>query len=281
MIQMITDILNIYVAMVIYYVMKLPYVLRTIFAVIVGFFIINLIVKIVFLVLKKCIVPIVFLLIKSMIQILQTAIFLIVKVIPDFQNIGSDLDEILNLFGIKLEEWNAVLKNRTQKSNIGKKLWWGGFSILLVVTLVFVVIPYYMEPSLTGNAKNICVRLNKFNTNFEKDIYSYVNQYYTPAVSNESFSYSQKEEESSEVRKHILHLGKEGYNGANLRSTPELKKGNVIKVVSGDIELFYENDKEHDGERYWLKVSTEDVAEAWISKKLIRNEDLEAAGIEK
>lgn len=79
---------------------------------------------------------------------------------------------------------------------------------------------------------------------------------------------------------YILHLNSEGYYGANLRSSPEKTNTNVLTAVSGEDELIYENEIVNDGTITWIKVSTEKFSEAWISKKLIREEDLKEAEIE-
>lgn len=280
MIRMIADILNIYAAMILYYVLKMPYGLRMVFDVAAIFLIMYFAFKLVSFLVKRCVLPILFPVLKSIIHVLQMIVFLIVKLLPPFQGAGSAFDDLLNSLGIKLEERQSLIKVKKQSGGIWKKIWKAGFGISLAAVIVFVVIPYYMEPSLTGNAKEICARFNRLSAEFEGNIYRYVNQYYTPKAPKKTSAHDQKaEEESQESRKYILHLGKEGYAGANLRSTPEIKKDNIIKAVSGNIELIYENETQYDGERVWLKVSTEDVKEAWISRKLIREEDLEAAGI--
>ena len=75
-------------------------------------------------------------------------------------------------------------------------------------------------------------------------------------------------------------MNSEGYYGANLRSSPEKTNTNVLTAVSGEDELIYENEIVNDGTITWIKVSTEKFSEAWISKKLIQEEDLKEAGIE-
>ena len=77
-----------------------------------------------------------------------------------------------------------------------------------------------------------------------------------------------------------MHLNSEGYYGANLRSSPEKINTNVLTTASGEDELIYENEIVNDGAITWIKVSTERFSEVWVSKKLIREEDLKAAGIE-
>ena len=260
MIHIVTDIIKLYTAMLMFYILKLPYAIRVIIYVEFIFLAAYLGIKLAFLLIKKVGIPMLFGIIKYIIYILQWIIFQISKVIPKFQDKGEKFDESLNFLGMKSEELHGQLKAKSLQKAVKQKVLWSGFSILLAISVIFVIIPYHMEPVLSGNAKNICAKINQLSSDFEKNIRDYVKQHYTPATKRDT---SKKKETSSmktEKKGSVLHLGKKGYDGANLRSAPEENKENIITVISGDIELFYE--------------------EAWISKKLIRKKDLEKAGIQ-
>lgn len=245
MIHMVTDIVKLYTAMLLSYVLKWPYALKVIVCVEFIFFAVYLLTKSAIFLARKIGIPFLFGIFKYVIYILQWIIFQISKVAPKFQEKGGQFDEALNTLGMKSEEWHNKLK---------------------------------MEPVLSGSAKNACDKINQFSADFEGNIRSYADRYYTPAKS----VISEEPEEVSieeEGEKQVLHLGGQGYDGANLRSTPE-KGGNVITIISGDIELFYENEMSEGDTTIWLKVSTEGIEEAWISKKVIREEDLEKIGIQ-
>ena len=47
---------------------------------------------------------------------------------------------------------------------------------------------------------------------------------------------------------------------------------NIIDVVDGDTELVFENEIQESEGTIWVKVSTDEVSEAWISRKVL-NED--------
>ncbi len=279
MIHMITDIVKLYTAMLAFYILKWPYALKVIVCVEGIFFVGYLIIKLAFSLVKKIGIPFLFGILKYVIYILQWITFQACKVIPKFQEKGENFDESLNVLGIKLEEWHGQLKKKPLQKDVKRKVLWSGSLILLVVLVIFVIIPYYMEPVLSGNAKNVCVKINQLSAEFEGNIRDYANRYYTPAVEPVSLEEQKNGAIETKEKGHVLHLGGEGYDGANLRSTPG-KEGNVITVISGDIELLYENETVEDDSTIWLKVSTEGVGEAWISKKVIREEDLERIGIE-
>lgn len=278
MIHMVTDIVKLYTAMLLSYVLKWPYALKVIVCVEFIFFAVYLLTKSAIFLARKIGIPFLFGIFKYVIYILQWIIFQISKVAPKFQEKGGQFDEALNTLGMKSEEWHNKLKMEPLKKEVKRKVKWGGSIIVLAISIVFIIIPYYMEPVLSGSAKNACDKINQFSADFEGNIRSYADRYYTPAKS----VISEEPEEVSieeEGEKQVLHLGGQGYDGANLRSTPE-KGGNVITIISGDIELFYENEMAEGDTTIWLKVSTEGIEEAWISKKVIREEDLEKIGIQ-
>ncbi len=278
MIHMVTDIVKLYTAMLLSYVLKWPYVLKVIVCVEFIFFAVYLLTKSAIFLARKIGIPFLFGIFKYVIYILQWIIFQLSKVNPKFQERGGQFDESLNTLGMKLEEWNNKLKVEPLQKAVKRKVKWGGSVIVLAISIVFIIVPYYMEPVLSGSAKNACDKINQLSADFEGNIRSYANRYYTPA---KPVILEESEEESIEEEgvKQVLHLGGQGYDGANLRSAPE-KGGNVITIISGDIELFYENEMAEGDTTIWLKVSTEGIEEAWISKKVIREEDLEKIGIQ-
>lgn len=154
---------------------------------------------------------------------------------------GRQFDESLNTLGMKLEEWNNRLKMEQLQKAVKRKAKWGGLAIVLAISIISIIVSHYTKPVVSEEPEEVSIE--------------------------------------EEGEKQVLHLGGQGYDGANLRSAPE-KGGNVITIISGDIELFYENEMAEGDTTIWLKVSTEGIEEAWISKKVIREEDLEKIGIQ-
>ncbi|GFI23497.1 hypothetical protein IMSAGC011_02286 [Lachnospiraceae bacterium] len=278
MIDAILNILNLYVAIVLHYILKLPFAVLIIFAILLVFIGLKLILFLV----RRVIGPLILILLKYIIYFLQLLAFTIAKKSTKYRNKIENFDEILNTFGMKLTQWQEQLKVKAPES--GKKIGVYGFFILLFLIVVFIVAPHYMEPLLTGNAKIICSRINKVSNQILGGFQSYADEYYTPVIKEkddlENTSMVSTDSKSDEGYQYILHLSSEGYYGANLRSSPEKISTNVLTTVSGEDELIYENEIVNDGSITWIKVSTEKFSEAWISKKLIQEEDLQAAGIE-
>lgn len=285
MMQMITDILNLYLAMLVHFFLKWPYVIKIFICVGLIFLVVYASIKIIIYIMKRWGVACFFAALKHIIIFCQFLLFYVTKILPQFREKFEQIDTALNSSGIKLGECRERAKSITFKS--GKKIWKKAFFIVLFIAFVFVVLPYYMEPALSGNSKNICAQINRLSADIQGRIQNYADCYYAPAVKEEPDVSGSEEEETEteidEIQRHILHLNEEGYSGANLRSTPEKKDGrdkNIITSISGDDELDYENEVVEYGGITWIKVSMEGIEEAWISKKLIRKEDLEAAGIQ-
>jgi len=278
MIDAILNILNLYAAIVLHYLLKLPFAVLIIFLIL--FVFAGL--KIILFLGRRIIIPLFLSLLKYIIYFLQLLAFTIAKKSIKHRNKIENFDEALNTFGMKLTEWQEQLKVKGPES--GKKIRIYGFFILIFLTLVFIVVPHYMEKSLSGNAKVICGRINEVSNKILGNFQSYADQYYIPVIKEkynlEDVSTAAMDSKPDEGYQYILHLSSEGYYGANLRSSPEKTNTNVLTAVSGEDELIYENEIVNDGTITWIKVSTERFSEAWISKKLIREEDLQEAGIE-
>lgn len=280
MMRAVTDILNLYLAMLVHYFLKWPYVLKVFICVGLIFLLAFAAVKIIIYVVKRWGKTFIFTVLKYAILLFQLLFLGIVKILPQFRERFEKIDTALNELGIKLSECEKQEKSINLK--LWKKIWKTCFWVLILGTLVFVVLPYYMEPALSGNAKDICAQINQMSAGVQERIQGYADKYYVPAVKEETEAADMEEPELEieENIQYVLHLKEDGFDGANLRSTPEKKSGNVIIVIFGDDELIYENEIVDNGGIIWLKVSKEGIEEAWISKKLIREEDLEAAGIQ-
>lgn len=279
MIQAFTDILHMYWAMLLYYILKLPYAAKVIAITAITIFLAALGTTLCYKLGKRIILPLLFYLCTFVIRCLQNMVFWLVKLIPDFGENGVKIDERLNACGLWLENLRDRLKNT--KSDIRKKIPLRMMILTIgIIICAFVIVPFYMESSLTGNARQTCARINLQTERIENGLWGYVNQYYTPAtkVIAETIETTETTESSTEAEV-ILHLGPRGVQGANLRSTPDKRKDNIIEVVSGDVELFFEQEVEEVGGVVWIKIRTEQIDEGWISQSLIDEEDLERAGI--
>lgn len=269
--------------MILHYILKWPYALKILVCVTCAVLAIYIIIKLTYYIIRKLAMPLFFTILKYAIYLLQLLALAIAKAKPKQREKIEKFDESLNRLGIKSVEWQKQLK--IEISDKYKKVLIMGIFILFFASALFIIIPYYMEPTLSGNAKEICSKINQIPRDIEDNIQSYADQYYIP-VSKEESSLGNAEETAitpplpEYEEKYILHLNANGYTGANLRSSPEKITGNVITAVSGEVELIYENEIVYDESITWLKVSTENIPEAWISKKLIQEEDLDAAGIE-
>ena len=89
------------------------------------------------------------------------------------------------------------------------------------------------------------------------------------------------EPETKEAYPIILHLGERGWEGSNLRSSPEMIKDNIVDTVHGDVELLFENEIQETEGTIWVKISTDKIPEVWISSRLLNaDEAKELLGIE-
>lgn len=270
MIHTVIDLINLYFSMLIQHILRLPYVLRVISGVVILFLILYLCI---FFIIKKLALPLLNFLLRMFICLLQMLIYAIGTVIPAFWETGVAQDEVLNHFGKKLENKSKKNTERVPENKKKSKIFPYAFWITLAASLIFLVIPYYMEPMMPDNAKKICAKVNEVSENFQKGIRRYANKHYHLDEPNSNNRIKRQD------GKYVLHLNKNGYQGANLRKSPNMKKNNIITAISGDIELYYENKIVDDGKRVWVKVSTKDIPKAWISKKLIKTKDLKAAKI--
>lgn len=275
--RQIIDLANLYLSMFIHYVLILPYALR----VIVGVAVLFLLVRFALFCIKRLIVPFIFWILRQAILGLQLMAYGLVKMFPSFAQTGAGMDEALNGIGMKLDSRKDQDPEGTADHGKKNKLLSRAFWAVLAASLLFIVVPYYLEPILSGSAKEICEKVNRGSESFQAGMLKYVDKYYQVEDDGQKKAEADVDEKKEDaVEKHVLHLNKNGYQGANLRKSPKMKKNNIITAISGDIELIYENKYVDDGKRVWLKVSTKDVSKAWISEKLIKKKDLKAAGIE-
>ena len=202
----------------------------------------------------------------------------IVKLFPALRDICSKVDSVLNSWGLWLEGTEDVRGEGTSKSKKKKRIPVTGIYLLLIFgALIFLVVPYYLESELTGNSQRVCANINQFMEGKIIQDQEFVNQYYTPKMEEEVLAEEiepEEVEEAEEIKEPIiLHLGDEGVNGSNLRSSPEKISGNIVGVVWGDVELVFENEIQKTGEIVWVRVSTDEFSNVWISRKLIDEEE--------
>lgn len=270
------DMLHLYWAMLWYFILKLPFVIRVFAATAILYAGLLFLSAALLFLGKYVVIPLLCYIFEVLIQFFQTILFFIVKICPGLENTGSGIDDFLNKIGIRLEKIRSFMKTFNYK--FWKKLpLLKMFIGLMVVLGIFAVVPFYMEPLVTGNANRICSEINRRTQELQDEIWVYVNRYYIPVIRSEE---TDQEAEEKKENKVLLHLGTEGVAGSNLRSSPEKQEGNVIKVIYGETELYYENEMVENEGIIWLKVSMEGGEEGWISKKLIKEEDLKLAGME-
>lgn len=266
MIQAVFDLVNLYLSMLIHYILMLPYVVRVMTGVVLLF----LLIRLGLFCIKRIMKPVFLYFLGLAIKFLQLVIYAFAKMVPAYWNMGVGMDEALNSLGMRLEGGKTDNKenNAKQGKHLSRVFW-----VTLAAALVVIVVPYYLEPVLSGNAKEACKKVNNISENIQKGIQKYAdNHYHVEGETGTSKSKGNK-------KKRVLHLNKKGYEGANLRKSPKREKGNVIATVSGDVKIYYEDKYVDDGKTVWLKVSTKGIKKAWISKKLIQKKDLKAAGV--
>ena len=272
------NLIQMYVAMILYYILKLPYGIRITVLFILSYGLVMCTIVTLYTFGKRILLPLIFYFSEWVIRLIQGLIFSIVKRSPSLEEKGSDFDEKLNDFGIRMESRRAYLKSNSKKHwriIPFKKL----FLVFSVFLCIFVIIPFYMEATVSGNTKQICSDINGFSENIQNNLWSFVNEYYTPAPKTITVVSEETHPQTEEVSKIILHLSPSGFNGANLRSSPDMGKRNIIGSVSGDVELYYENEFQKTGNGTWIKISMDGIDEAWINIGMIKTEDLAAAGI--
>lgn len=270
------DLLNLYIAMAIYYILELPYGIQVVISIVFLFLLFSFLLKLTEIIWPRLKKLFYFWIFPFVIIFLQEVLYLIAKAIPGLREKAESTDENLNHLGLKLgeklEEENKNQKDKTGKKKVKKYLFRGG----LTIAIIFLILPYYLEPLVDGNAKEICKEMTEFGMSFQKKAQQYVDKHYNPTELAES---GRTKKSQKKDKKYVLHLGKKGAGGAYLRKSPKLKQSNILTTVSGDIKLYYENKTKKVGKIVWLKVSTKDVPVAWISKNLIRKKDLRKAGI--
>lgn len=253
------DVFNMYRAMLLYYILHSPYLLM-----------IGLLVTIWY-------IPWGFLLwilpsgLCLFIRFIQWCLYQVTRIVPFIQEPCSKVDSALNTWGLWLENTEGLNGGRDTKRL--KRIPVFKIEILLILgSLIFVVIPHYLESKLTGNSQQICIKINQFAGEKVAGVQEFVNQYYVPKVQEEDVTEEPEEEIEERI---VLHLGERGTDGSNLRSSPEKTADNIIGVVRGNIELVFENEIQESEGIIWVKVSTDDISEAWISRNLLNEEEVD------
>lgn len=247
------DIINMYLAMILYYILISPYPVIILIFVTILYLLIGIIIF-----LSRAIL-------KLIIQVIQQCLYLFTKFIPPLQNICSKADSILNSFGIWLEGTHSKHNQNGKKRILVMKLYF----LVIILSCVFFVVPYYLEPKLTGNSQKTCANINNFVEQKTAKAQEFVDQHYTPMT--------QEEIPQEETVEHIIfHLGPKGIEGSNLRSSPEKTSGNIVGIVRGEIELIFENEIQQTENIIWVKVSTADYIGVWISSNLLNEEEVAA-----
>lgn len=259
----ICDVIHVYSAMLKYYILSCPYPVIVLIYVTKWYFPIGLILWL---------LPFG---ISWLIQGIQWCLNKIVRLFPILRNICSKLDTVLNSWGLWLEGTEDAEDETAGKPKKKKRIpVMGIYLVIVFAALAFLVVPYYLESGLTGNSQRVCANINQFMEGKIIQDREFVNQYYTPKMEEEEAA-EEIEPEAEEIKEPvILHLGEEGVNGSNLRSSPEKISGNVVGVVWGDAELVFEHEMKKTGEIVWVKVSTDDYANVWISRKLIDEDEV-------
>lgn len=262
----ICDMMHVYSAMLKYYILSCPYPV------------------IVFAYVTKCYFPIGLILwllpfgISWLIQGVQWCLNKIVRLFPVLRNICSKLDSVLNSWGLWLEGTKDMEGEAAGRSKKKKRIpVMGIYLVIVFAALVFLVVPYYLESELTGNSQIVCANINQLMEGKIIQDQEFVNQYYTPKMEEKEAAegIEPEEEETEEIKEPvILHLGEEGVDGSNLRSSPEKISGNIVGVVWGDAELVFEHEMQKTGKIVWVKVSTDDYSNVWISRKLIDEDEV-------
>lgn len=264
--MMLQDMIQVYLAMIQYYILRFPYPVIVLIYVTKWYFPVGVILWF---------LPWGF---GGIIRIGQWCLYQMTRLFPILQDIGSKIDSMFNSWGLWLEgSENMDGESDSNNQQKGKKRIpvIKIYMLIVLIACIFLIVPYYLEHKLTGNSQRVCADINQF---MEKKItYSqeFVDQYYTPKI-NEEVVEEELVAESEEVTEHIiLHLGVRGRGGANLRSSPEKVSGNIIDTIYGDAELIFENEMKETAGIIWVKISTEDISEAWISRSLLNEEEVD------
>ncbi len=269
---MLQDMIHVYFAMLQYYILRCPYSLMIFLFVTEVFFPVGMVLR----VMPWCI--------GWLIRNIQWCLYQISRLFPVLQDICSKIDSVFNSWGLRLEGSGNMDESGRQKRKKGTSVI-GIYVLIIVVAYTFLIVPYYLESSLTGNSQRVCANINQLVEERVTYVKDYVNRYYTPKISEETVSEETVSEETEEVtetveekveeERIVLHLGSKGRDGSNLRSSPEKRSDNIVSTVYGDIELFFEYEIQKTGGITWVKVSTDEISEVWISRNLLDEEEAE------
>lgn len=260
---MICDMLQVYWAMIQYYILRLPYPVMVLVLVTIWYVPLGLV---------FCFLPWGA---RQVIRIVQWCLFQVSKFFPALENICGKADGLLNSWGLWLEgsEDMEPEEDGNGRRKGKKRLPVLGIYVLIILAIcIFVIVPYYLESRLTGNSQQVCAEINQLVEKRVAHVQEYVDQYYAPKIQEEVVE--EEPAEAEEIRI-LLHLGSKGWDGSLLRSSPEKIPDNVICTVYKDVELYFEHEIQESGGIVWVKVSTDEIPEAWISRNLLDEEEAE------
>ena len=263
---MLQDMIQVYLAMIQYYILRFPYPVIVLIYVTNWYLLIGVILWF---------LPWGF---GGLIRIGQWCLYQMTRLFPTLQDIGSKMDSVLNSWGLWLEgagDMDGELSGNDKQKGKKRIPVIGIYIFIVLMACIFLIVPYYLESKLTGNSRRICAEINQLVEEKITHIQEFVDQYYTPKIHDVVVEEELMIEPEDVIERIILHLGARGRGGSNLRSSPEKIPGNIIDTVYGDVELVFENEMQKTDGIIWVKVSTEEISEAWISRSLLNEEEVD------
>lgn len=213
--------------------------------------------------------------IKKLIRGGQWCLYQVSRVLPALQDICGKMDSGLNSWGLWLEGAGDIDDEAAGNDGQRREKRIPIITIYVCTILAagaFLIAPYYLEPELAGNSQRVCANVNRFMEEKIARVQEFVDRYYMPKLHEEEIAEETGEIDEEAEERILLHLGDEWRNGAYLRSSPEILSDNIVDTVYGDVELVFENEMKKTENTIWVKVSTDEIPEAWISRKLIKEE---------
>lgn len=189
--------------------------------------------------------------------------------------IGRDRAWAVELDNRMIEWGNRAAEHTGAKRRTRRKWFLGVGAVVIYLLATFVDLPfakhlqaYYL--SELGHVKSFFQR-------YEQTLSRGYEKYPPLFVKSEPVEETEEEteEQTEEAVLIYIQLNEKGQSGANIRQEPSLN-GAVVGGVDGQSEIRYQNQWEHDGERYWIKIYIPgDDIEGWLSGNLIDSIQLE------
>lgn len=269
MIGAVIDILLLYWYMMWYYILELPYWLKIYAELNLVCLIALTLTRLIWRLFIKILIPLIAGILLLVIRLVQRGLFLAFK-----HSKGKEayvrMDDRLNAWGLGINGFLSSIKSL--KAAVWKKgSMRKGWILLNLIAGIVIIAPFYLERDLSDNAAMICGRINHAVERTEERLFENLAAYYEPASKQPGSS--EEEAETAQGENVILHLNAEGAGGSFLRSSPERTKSNVLGTVSGNDELTYLGNIQETKGTTWILVGTKEIKEAWISAKLIIDED--------